>query len=298
MIASPDALVRTRCNDCRQDHPVDTSVALAESKLSPKRLRNDDEPPELCRRLVLLRSDGRCEAPYCSRPIDHLHHIHPRRKGIDHHPDNLLGLCATHHLRIVETGIVKVTGQAPGNLTWEYPERTLKSGDYPTSWERARRLWDLGHRERRGDKNLDRKASQASMNHEPGYAADLSAKGCRSEKVTALVDLRLEGRRAYCDYSGLLGELARPERRETRQDVCELGYKSLGDACQREHELAAWQVSERKRISEAASRFPVCHGVFMGPWSPYDQAQAPDRCQVCRGPAIRCVAGDGGQGNR
>jgi hypothetical protein len=67
---------------------------------------------------VLERDGGRCQVPGCSRQAVHAHHVEYRSQGGRDDEDNMVGLCAAHHLRAVHQGWVTVTGKAPGELRW------------------------------------------------------------------------------------------------------------------------------------------------------------------------------------
>jgi hypothetical protein len=68
---------------------------------------------------VRERDLGRCCAPGCSRRAVHAHHIRPRSQGGGDEPENLVALCACHHLRGVHGGYIRVRGRAPDGLVWE-----------------------------------------------------------------------------------------------------------------------------------------------------------------------------------
>lgn len=68
---------------------------------------------------VRERDLGRCQAPGCSRRAVHAHHVLPRSRGGGDEPENLVALCACHHLRGIHGGYIRVRGRAPGGLTWE-----------------------------------------------------------------------------------------------------------------------------------------------------------------------------------
>jgi hypothetical protein len=68
---------------------------------------------------VRERDLGRCRAPGCSRRAVHAHHVLPRSRGGGDEPENLVALCACHHLRGIHGGYIRVRGRAPGGLTWE-----------------------------------------------------------------------------------------------------------------------------------------------------------------------------------
>ena len=82
------------------------------------------------RRAVLLREDGLCAVPGCSRPAQHEHHMRYRSQGGSDDPTNLVGLCAMHHLRGVHGGWLTVAGCAGERLEWEFGdgERWITEG--------------------------------------------------------------------------------------------------------------------------------------------------------------------------
>jgi HNH endonuclease len=70
-------------------------------------------------RRILARDKGFCQVRGCSRAADHVHHIEFRSAGGSDDPSNLVSLCATHHLRGIHMGYIRVTGKAPDRLRWE-----------------------------------------------------------------------------------------------------------------------------------------------------------------------------------
>ncbi|BDG03887.1 HNH endonuclease signature motif containing protein [Anaeromyxobacter oryzae] len=70
-------------------------------------------------RAVLARDRGCCRVPGCSHAAAHLHHVLFRSRGGDDAGDNLVSLCAAHHLHAVHRGWVRVWGRAPDALRWE-----------------------------------------------------------------------------------------------------------------------------------------------------------------------------------
>jgi hypothetical protein len=65
------------------------------------------------------RDLGCCQVPGCSRRAVHAHHVVPRSRGGGDEPENLVGLCACHHLAGVHGGYLAVRGCAPEGLAWE-----------------------------------------------------------------------------------------------------------------------------------------------------------------------------------
>jgi hypothetical protein len=71
------------------------------------------------RRARVLERDGHwCQVPGCSRLAAHAHHIRPRSLGGGDEPENLVSLCAAHHLHGLHRGWIGVAGRAPGALVW------------------------------------------------------------------------------------------------------------------------------------------------------------------------------------
>ena len=70
-------------------------------------------------RKILERDEYRCRCPECSRRRTlEAHHIRFRSRGGSDRPENKGILCHAHH-RAVHRGRIRVTGKAPGHLTWE-----------------------------------------------------------------------------------------------------------------------------------------------------------------------------------
>ncbi|GAO05497.1 HNH endonuclease signature motif containing protein [Anaeromyxobacter sp. PSR-1] len=69
-------------------------------------------------RRIRERDSGWCQVPGCSRHAAHAHHIDFRSHGGGDDPENLVGLCAFHHLRCIHGGYLAVLGRAPGALVW------------------------------------------------------------------------------------------------------------------------------------------------------------------------------------
>jgi hypothetical protein len=72
--------------------------------------RQSREPTTAQRIAVWSRSNGRCEAPHCSRPLRQIHHVHWWSNGGPTDIDNLVGLCAfdhhaVHHERLAITAL-------------------------------------------------------------------------------------------------------------------------------------------------------------------------------------------------
>ncbi len=71
-------------------------------------------------RRVRARDGHRCQVPGCSRAAVHAHHIIPRSQGGTDDPENLVSLCAAHHLYGIHGGRMRVTGTAPDKLVWAF----------------------------------------------------------------------------------------------------------------------------------------------------------------------------------
>jgi len=65
------------------------------------------------------RDRGFCQVPGCSRVATQVHHIRHRSQGGGDEPENLVSLCAPHHLHGIHRGWIKVSGTAPDALVWE-----------------------------------------------------------------------------------------------------------------------------------------------------------------------------------
>ena len=91
------------------EHFVEAWEGIRERRTSPQRR-------------ALERDGGFCQVPGCSRAAVHAHHVVWRSRGGTDEPENLVSLCAAHHLHGVHAGYVRVSGQAPDRLTWELGE--------------------------------------------------------------------------------------------------------------------------------------------------------------------------------
>jgi hypothetical protein len=72
---------------------------------------------------VRERDLGRCQMPGCSLRAVHAHHVELRSHGGADTPENLVALCACHHLRGIHGGYIRVWGRAPDELVWEVGSR-------------------------------------------------------------------------------------------------------------------------------------------------------------------------------
>ena len=73
-------------------------------------------------RQVIERDQGFCQVPGCSRSAVHAHHVVWRSRGGGDEPENLVSLCAGHHLHGIHRGYIRVSGRAPHGLVWELGE--------------------------------------------------------------------------------------------------------------------------------------------------------------------------------
>ncbi len=79
---------------------------------------------------VRERDLGRCWMPGCSRRAAHAHHVELRSHGGADTPENLVALCACHHLRGIHGGYIRVWGRAPDQLVWEVGGRIWRDGSF------------------------------------------------------------------------------------------------------------------------------------------------------------------------
>ena len=71
------------------------------------------------RRKVIERDLGYCQVPGCSRAAQQEHHVTFRSHGGSDDMSNKTAVCATHHLRGIHDGYLRVSGRAPDELVWE-----------------------------------------------------------------------------------------------------------------------------------------------------------------------------------
>ena len=72
------------------------------------------------RRQALERAGYRCEVPGCvCRTNLHVHHIQRRSQGGSDELPNLAVACASHHLRHLHGGTMRVAGEDPRTRIWE-----------------------------------------------------------------------------------------------------------------------------------------------------------------------------------
>lgn len=83
---------------------------------------------------VLARDRGHCQVPGCSRAAIHVHHVAFRSHGGGDEPENLVGLCAAHHLHAVHVGWVRVSGKAPNRLRWSFRAGGGPATDSTAAW--------------------------------------------------------------------------------------------------------------------------------------------------------------------
>ena len=93
-------------------------VALAEHFIDTWRAQL--KQANTLQRRVRARDRHFCQVPGCSRAAVHAHHIKPRSQGGSDDPENLISLCAAHHLCGIHGGRMRVTGTAPDKLVWEF----------------------------------------------------------------------------------------------------------------------------------------------------------------------------------
>jgi len=71
-------------------------------------------------RPVLRRDHYRCMAPGCTARVNvQVHHLYYRGWGGDNAPENLLVLCAFHHLQGEHGGLARVRGRSPLDIVWQ-----------------------------------------------------------------------------------------------------------------------------------------------------------------------------------
>lgn len=92
---------------------------------------------------VRERDLGRCQVPMCSRRAVHAHHVDPRSHGGPDAEENLVALCACHHLRGIHGGYIRVRGRAPDELVWELGGAVWKACGRATSAPEAT-TWQAG----------------------------------------------------------------------------------------------------------------------------------------------------------
>ena len=69
---------------------------------------------------IFARDRHRCQVPGCSRPATQRHHVEFRSHGGSDDESNQISLCAAHHLFGIHEGRMRVTGNAPDALAWEF----------------------------------------------------------------------------------------------------------------------------------------------------------------------------------
>lgn len=99
-----------RCRACRQYHrdepyrrvglgSVCSEECLKATSQSPRRATPKAAVLPDVRAAVLTRDRHRCRYCGCNDSL-HLHHVHYRSEGGEHHERNLITLCTTHHALI------------------------------------------------------------------------------------------------------------------------------------------------------------------------------------------------------
>jgi len=124
-----DALRAARLHSGRPLTPGEALVEVARHFLvtwmgEAIRLRKGADP-------VVLRDEGLCRIPGCSRAADHVHHVRFRSAGGPEEAWNEVSLCAPHHLLGVHGGSVLVRGRAPGRLSFVLGERAVAAARAP-----------------------------------------------------------------------------------------------------------------------------------------------------------------------
>ncbi len=104
--ASGRPLSRSECIEAIARHFVDTWKPLVVTR-------------NTVQKRVLARDRGFCQVPGCSRAAVHAHHVLFRSLGGGDEPENLVSLCAAHHLHGVHMGWIRVRGRAPDELRWQ-----------------------------------------------------------------------------------------------------------------------------------------------------------------------------------
>lgn len=61
--------------------------------------------PVSIRKYLLIRSQGFCEHPNCSKKADHFHHVEPFSLSREHNSDKILYICKAHH-KIIHLGYI------------------------------------------------------------------------------------------------------------------------------------------------------------------------------------------------
>jgi hypothetical protein len=98
------------CLGAMCDHFIEAWESIRERRMTPQRR-------------AIERDHGFCQVPGCSRAAVHAHHITWRSRGGTDELENLVSLCAAHHLYGIHAGYIRVSGRAPDELVWEFVER-------------------------------------------------------------------------------------------------------------------------------------------------------------------------------
>ena len=81
---------------------------------------SEDSCQSRVRQQALERAGYRCEVPGCAcRTNLHVHHIQRRSQGGSDELENLAVACASHHLRHLHGGTMRVEGEEPATRIWE-----------------------------------------------------------------------------------------------------------------------------------------------------------------------------------
>lgn len=96
---------RDECLAVMCDHFIDAWEGIRDRRRTPQRE-------------AIERDKGFCQVPGCSRAAVHAHHVVWRSRGGGDELENLVSLCAGHHLHGVHRGYLRVSGKAPDRLVW------------------------------------------------------------------------------------------------------------------------------------------------------------------------------------
>jgi hypothetical protein len=115
-----DAFVQ-RCREIREDIPEGDVLMLLAAEIW--RTWDNTETRRQRRENPVLERDGwRCRAPGCRAMGTgrlQAHHVVFRSHGGTDDAWNEIALCTAHHHHGLHTGIIRCTGRAPDDLTWQ-----------------------------------------------------------------------------------------------------------------------------------------------------------------------------------
>ncbi len=121
------------------DHLPDWAVATVLVKAAQDEWDRTDPDRVPTERKILERDGYLCQAPGCSsRKNLEVHHIIFRSLGGSNEDRNLVTLCSMHHRHAVHRHTMRITGEAPHNLTWELGLECTGTVGRPTAPTRAR----------------------------------------------------------------------------------------------------------------------------------------------------------------